>query len=119
MPKSTWKTFGLDHRNLWVVSNSFPHILTGLLLLGQQLPDSGDVVICEHGNRRVTRMDTNGTKTVLATHINVSVQLHRINAWLMSILQQAHEASPSLMWITSKSYVRTTHRMSVLCVERV
>lgn len=28
--------------------------------------------MCEHGDRRVTRMENNGTKTPLATHFNVS-----------------------------------------------
>ena len=27
--------------------------------------------MCEHGDRRVTRMENNGTKTPLATHFNV------------------------------------------------
>ncbi|CAM9116579.1 unnamed protein product, partial [Hapterophycus canaliculatus] len=33
-------------------------------------PGSGEVVICEHGDRRVTRMENNGTRTPLATHFN-------------------------------------------------
>lgn len=33
---------------------------------------SGEFIICEHGNQRVTRMEKNGTKTALATHFNVS-----------------------------------------------
>lgn len=39
---------------------------------GVQMPGSGEVVICEHGNRRITRMEKNGTRTPLATHFNVS-----------------------------------------------
>lgn len=31
--------------------------------------------MCEHGDRRVTRMENNGTKTALATHYNVSETL--------------------------------------------
>lgn len=36
-----------------------------------QAPGSGEVIMCEHGDRRVTRMENNGTKTPLATHFNV------------------------------------------------
>lgn len=39
--------------------------------MGVQAPESGEVIICEHGNRRVARMEKNGTKTALATHYNV------------------------------------------------
>ncbi|CAM9852338.1 unnamed protein product [Pylaiella littoralis] len=39
-------------------------------------PGSGEVVMCEHGDRRVTRMENNGTKTPLATHFNG----HRLNS---------------------------------------
>eukprot|EP00752_Nemacystus_decipiens_P007272 g6509.t1 len=37
---------------------------------------SGEVIMCEHGDRRVTRMENNGTKTPLATHFNG----HRLNS---------------------------------------
>lgn len=41
-------------------------------LLCVQVPGSTESVLCEHGNRMVTRMEKDGTKTVLATHFNVS-----------------------------------------------
>ncbi|CAM9103020.1 unnamed protein product [Scytosiphon promiscuus] len=36
----------------------------------KQASGSGEVMICEHGDRRVTRMEKNGTRTPLATHFN-------------------------------------------------
>ncbi|CAM9264933.1 unnamed protein product [Laminaria digitata] len=56
-----------DHCSGLIMSGS-----NGLMLA----PESGEVVICEHGNRRVTRMEKNGTKTALATHYNG----HRLNS---------------------------------------
>ncbi|CAM9280220.1 unnamed protein product [Discosporangium mesarthrocarpum] len=33
-----------------------------------QVPGKGEIILCEHGNRRVVRMETNGSRTLLATH---------------------------------------------------
>ncbi|CAM9164413.1 unnamed protein product [Ectocarpus sp. 6 AP-2014] len=56
-----------DHCSTMEMSGS-----NGLMLV----PRSGEVVMCEHGDRRVTRMENNGTKTPLATHFNG----HRLNS---------------------------------------
>lgn len=42
--------------------------------------------MCEHGDRRVTRMEKNGTKTPLATHYNVST-LHMVHCELIALVE--------------------------------